>query len=135
MRGKGSGGPSGSQLHSRCAGVSPLPPARPLPPHPGRLLPKFTPGRAFLWGTVLALWGTGAVVATAARQLDIRTAEDAPGVLRPLFGGMGAALEAWFAPLRASMSINAVAGETLRTDTQQSELVRRLRTTLFTGSA
>ena len=23
-----------------------------------RLLPQFTPGRAFFWGTVLAVWGT-----------------------------------------------------------------------------
>jgi hypothetical protein len=38
-----------------------------------RLLPKFTPGRAMMWGTILALWGTGALVATTARQLDIHT--------------------------------------------------------------
>jgi hypothetical protein len=41
--------------------------------HPCRLLPKFTPGRALLWGTILALWGTGAVVATTAKQLEIST--------------------------------------------------------------
>jgi hypothetical protein len=37
-----------------------------------RLLPQFTPGRALLWGTILAMWGTAAVVVTAARRLDIQ---------------------------------------------------------------
>ena len=36
-----------------------------------RLMPEYTPGRAMLWGTILAMWGTGALVATAARGLDI----------------------------------------------------------------
>ena len=32
-----------------------------------RLLPEFTPGRAFFWGTVLAVWGTAAVTVTACK--------------------------------------------------------------------
>lgn len=39
-----------------------------------RLLPVFTPGRAMMWGTILALWGTGAVFASSSRALNIRTA-------------------------------------------------------------
>ncbi len=31
-----------------------------------------TPGRAFLWGTILAVWGTMAVVASAKSTLDIK---------------------------------------------------------------
>lgn len=38
-----------------------------------RLLPEFTPGRAMLWGTILAVWGTAAVVASTAKSLDIKT--------------------------------------------------------------
>lgn len=38
-----------------------------------RLLPVFSPGRALLWGTILAAWGTGAIVASSSRALDIRT--------------------------------------------------------------
>ena len=37
-----------------------------------RLLPQFTPGRAMMWGTILALWGTGAIVASSSRSLGIR---------------------------------------------------------------
>ena len=43
-----------------------------------RLLPVFSPGRALLWGTILAAWGTGAVVASSSRALDIRTVRGAP---------------------------------------------------------
>ena len=38
-----------------------------------RLMPEFTPGRAMLWGTILAFWGTAAAVAGTARALDIHT--------------------------------------------------------------
>lgn len=37
-----------------------------------------TPGRAFLWGSVLAVWGVGALVATTARGLDINNKGEAP---------------------------------------------------------
>lgn len=43
-----------------------------------RLLPVFSPGRALLWGSILAAWGTGAVVASSSRALDIRTVCGAP---------------------------------------------------------
>ena len=42
-----------------------------------RLLPEFTPGRAMLWGTILAVWGTAAVFASTARSLDIKTVSSA----------------------------------------------------------
>lgn len=38
-----------------------------------RLLPEFTPGRAMLWGSILAVWGTAALVASTAKSLDIKT--------------------------------------------------------------
>ena len=41
-----------------------------------RLLPEFTPGRAMFWGTVLAMWGTAAVVMSTAKSLDIHTVSD-----------------------------------------------------------
>ena len=42
-----------------------------------RLLPELTPGRAMLWGTILAVWGTAAVFASTARSLDIKTVSSA----------------------------------------------------------
>jgi hypothetical protein len=45
-----------------------------------RLLPVFTPGRALMWGSILALWGTGAIVASSSRALSIRTARQPPAM-------------------------------------------------------
>lgn len=95
-----------------------------------RLLPEFTPGRALMWGTILALWGTAGLVASTARGLDIGSAEEAPGRLRATMAPLVAGLEAWMAPLRGSLSITARAGDAVRQDAQQSELVRRLKATL-----
>ena len=40
-----------------------------------RLLPEFTPGRAMFWGSIIAVWGTAALVMTTA--LDIKTVSTA----------------------------------------------------------
>ena len=154
-----------------------------------------------MWGTILAMWGTGALVALTARQLNINTAgagragagwqadrrecmcagcvdcsrrhtggmawgrvlpcrcclwrrlaaadgplsgscrcccfplaaEEAPARLKQLFAPLGAALDSWLTPLRGSMSVTAVAGDAMRQDAQQSQLVKRLRTTLLSS--
>lgn len=96
-----------------------------------RLLPELTPGRAFLWGTVLALWGTGALVATTAKSLNILSFEDAPSVLKATFAPLAVALESNLAPLRESMAATTAAGGAVREDAQQSEFVDRIRVKLF----
>lgn len=58
-------------------------------------------------------------------------AEEAPSRLRAALAPLGAALEARLAPLRHSWSIGAVAGEAVREDAQNSEMVKRLRSSLF----
>jgi hypothetical protein len=90
-----------------------------------RLLPKFTPGRAMLWGTILAVWGTAGIVSASARSLDIQAWSDAPGALRALLAPVGAALESRLAPLRGSMALEAA---NYREGATQSEMVTRLRT-------
>jgi hypothetical protein len=95
-----------------------------------RLLPELTPGRALLWGSILAAWGTAAVVAAAARQLDIPDAASASARMRAAFAPAVASLTDALTPLRASMSVAAAAG-TMREDTAQSELVRRLKERLM----
>lgn len=93
-----------------------------------RLLPKFTPGRAFFWGSVLAVWGTAALALTAARQLGIDSLEQAGPVLRRHIAPLAAGLEASFSPLRSSMALDA--GREVGADVQASEVSQRLRTML-----
>jgi hypothetical protein len=68
-----------------------------------RLMPEYTPARALLWGSILALWGTGAIVATVARRLEIHESQEASEKLRevltPYIGfskRMLEPLKAWF---------------------------------------
>ncbi|KAK2076634.1 hypothetical protein QBZ16_005394 [Prototheca wickerhamii] len=83
-----------------------------------RLLPKFTPGRALFWGSVLAAWGTAATVASAARHLGIGSWEEAGPRLR----------EARLAPLRDTLAFTD--GKGFGAEVQRSETVRRLRDVL-----
>lgn len=41
-----------------------------------RLMPDYTPGRALLWGSILAMWGTGAILLRTSRSLDINSISD-----------------------------------------------------------
>lgn len=41
-----------------------------------QLLPDLTPGRAFMWGTIVAVWGVSMVTLVSARALDIHTMKD-----------------------------------------------------------
>lgn len=73
-----------------------------------RLLPQFTPGRALLWGTILAMWGTGAVVVTAARRLDITKMEEAKGKIEAALLPYVDALAGYFEPLQGSLKLEAL---------------------------
>lgn len=81
-----------------------------------------------LWGTVLALWGTGAVVASAMRSLDIQGPEDAPTKIRDVMRPLVQGVQSWLAPLKGGwLTTTAMAVEGAGVDTAQSELVRQLR--------
>lgn len=43
-----------------------------------RLLPEFTPGRALLWGSIMAVWVTAGSFVTLKKALGIQSAADAP---------------------------------------------------------
>ena len=47
-----------------------------------RLLPQFTPGRALMWGSILAMWGTAGLAVSAARHLDIHAVRSHPAGVR-----------------------------------------------------
>ena len=96
-----------------------------------RLLPELTPGRAMLWGTVLAIWATGAVVATTMRNLDIQGAADAPEKLKNIFTPFVAGVNETLAPWRSTLSVASAAGNEAREETSQSIIVQRLKNTLM----
>lgn len=91
-----------------------------------RLLPVYSPGRALFWGSVLALWGTAAAAASAARGLGIRTPEDARRVLAEALTPYAAAVADVVEPLADSFAV-AGAGER---SAELSGLSARLRASL-----
>lgn len=90
-----------------------------------RLLPELTPGRAFLWGTVLAVWATTAVVMGTARTLDIKDTTDASGKLKSFMRPVADALDRFMTPFKSGLALPGV-----RQDTMESELVRKLKVNL-----
>jgi hypothetical protein len=74
-----------------------------------RVLPALTPGRAFLWGTILAVWGTAAAASTAAKRLEIGGAAEAGPRLRAAFEPVAAAMRARLAPLREGLEARGAA--------------------------
>lgn len=91
-----------------------------------RVLPELTPGRAFLWGSVLALWGSLAAVKMTASHIGIHSFEEAPGVLRAALSPYGTALAAQLEPLKDWLSLAAAS----RPDLAHSDMARRLRSKL-----
>lgn len=91
-----------------------------------RLLPELTPGRAFLWGSLLALWGTAATFKLAAGHLGITRAEDASEVLRGIMAPYAHAISNGMQPIKAWLSLPSMSREAV----SQGEMVRRLRVML-----
>jgi hypothetical protein len=92
-----------------------------------RVLPEFTPGRALMWGTILAMWGTAAAVSLTARQLDIENAADAPTKLRAAFAPVVEAFKARLAPLRDGISKHGDTADGMRQEAISSAVVQRLK--------
>jgi hypothetical protein len=51
-----------------------------------------TPGRALMWGTIVAVWGTGALVMSTAKYLGIETLGDVPGRMQEVLSPLGDSL-------------------------------------------
>jgi len=97
-----------------------------------RLMPIYTPGRALLWGTVLAAWGTAAAVASSARALGVQSAADAPDALRAYFAPAAARMRSRAEPLKGSLAISGGAAAAAVNDeaSSVSVLSRRLKSRL-----
>lgn len=70
-----------------------------------RLMPVYTPGRALLWGTVLAAWGTAAAVASSARALGVQSAADAPEALRAYFAPAAERMRSVAEPWKGTLAL------------------------------
>jgi hypothetical protein len=58
-----------------------------------RVLPAMTPGRALLWGTVLAIYGTSAVVMSTASYLEIKSIGEVRETMARVLGPLGRSLK------------------------------------------
>jgi len=89
-----------------------------------RLLPEYTPGRALVWGSILALWGTSVVVMRAARSLDITSVDDANGKLSGAAAPIVSGCATYLSPLKDTV-------ETLKPEKDASfEFTDRLKNKL-----
>ena len=97
-----------------------------------RLMPVYTPGRALLWGTVLAAWGTAAAVASSARALGVQSVEEAPEALRAYFAPAAARMRFAAEPLKGSFAISGGAAAAAVNDegSSVSVLSRKLKSRL-----
>mmetsp|Transcript_35841 Transcript_35841/g.63988 ORF Transcript_35841/g.63988 Transcript_35841/m.63988 type:complete len:178 (-) Transcript_35841:89-622(-) len=68
-----------------------------------RLLPEFTPGRAFVWGTILSVWGVAVATTVVSKSYGI-TAENASAKIRSLGEPAKAALKGHLDPLKENWS-------------------------------
>lgn len=93
-----------------------------------RLLPVFTPGRAFFWGSVLALWGSAAAVMSIGKSLGIKKAEDTNQVLADVLRPWSEAVRQSLQPLRHRVQARAASGNGASAET--SEFLARLRSSL-----
>jgi hypothetical protein len=78
-----------------------------------RVLPEMTPGRALMWGTIVAVWGTGALVMSTARYLGIEELRDVPGRMKDVLSPLGESLKSWVmygSGVGGSLGGNAVVG-------------------------
>ncbi|KAL4430176.1 hypothetical protein ABPG77_004958 [Micractinium sp. CCAP 211/92] len=96
-----------------------------------RLAPGLTPGRAFFWGGVLAVWGTAALVAASGKgcRLNVNPKQQA-AVLRT---AIGERLAAFFLPWRERYSLSPEE-RAARAEREHSEFVRKLKERMVEGA-
>jgi len=81
-----------------------------------RLLPEFTPGRAFFWGTLLAVWATAGIAITTCRHLGIQKAEDVPAVAESFVAPTRDFLRTRLQPLKSMVPAASTLEESWMTD-------------------
>ncbi len=92
-----------------------------------RVLPEMTPGRALLWGTVLAIYGTSAVVMSTASYLEINSLGEVRETMARVLGPLGRGLKDGMMGLSA---MRGQAGEMREESPWFGDFVSRLRVKL-----
>lgn len=95
-----------------------------------RVLPEMTPGRALMWGSILAVWGTGALMLSGAKYLDIKETSEAPEKLKRALKPIGSWLEGLFLPWRDSLVATGISGAQTSADGPFSRLIVQLKSQL-----
>lgn len=90
-----------------------------------RLLPQFTPGRALLWGTILAVWGTAGLVVTSARHLGITRLDEAKAKLEASVAPYAQTLASYFEPLQGQLQLQSF--REAQRPTELAELADKIR--------
>lgn len=86
-----------------------------------RLLPEFTPGRALLWGSIMAAWVTAASFITAKNSLGIQGAADAPDRLSQIISPYVSWCHDRLSPLREQYALPSSRG------VEPPEIAQRLK--------
>lgn len=69
-----------------------------------KILPELTAGRAFLWGTALALWGTALGMKTVCSSMGIESVADVNSKMKEFLSPSGAAMHDTLSPLKARVT-------------------------------
>jgi len=69
-----------------------------------KLLPDLTPGRAFVWGSILAAWTVGSACAYTCRSLDINSRAEFPVKMKEAFAPVRVWAQSCLAPIREAMT-------------------------------
>ncbi len=92
-----------------------------------RVLPEMTPGRALLWGTMLAIYGTSAVVMSTASYLEINSLGEVRETMARVLGPLGRGIKDGMVGLSA---MRGQAGEVREEAPWFGDFVSRLKVKL-----
>lgn len=94
-----------------------------------KVVPAMTPGRTFFWGSILAVWGTAALIAASMKSLGVSRAEDGPHAVGGTMSPVGQRLAGWFMPWRSSWGSES---GRQASEAETSEFVKRLKESMVT---
>jgi hypothetical protein len=93
-----------------------------------RLLPVFSPGRAFFWGSILALWGTAGTVLSIKRGLGVERPEDVSPAVAAIVRPISSTLRRAGERVRSTIQSSSLVGPSAAArGAKPPEYIRRMR--------